>query len=242
MTANPAGAFPPSDPLVTLAIPQGYRLFHVVAMIFVTSLLVANTVAVKVVAIGPFTLPAGIIVFPLAYIFGDVLVEVYGYRRTRSIIWGGFSCLALMAFFYYIATILKPASFWPDQEAFGRLFGFVPRIVIASFTAYLIGELLNAVVMSRLKVRTEGRHFWLRAVSSTLIGQGADSLVFNFMAFAGIFSLKQVAFIAFSGWVLKSLYEIVALPLTYVIVRRLKALEGIDVYDRGIRYNPFPLS
>ena len=220
--------------------PRGYRLFHAVAMIFVASLLIANTVAVKIIQVGPFTLPAGIIVFPIAYIFGDVLTETYGYRRTRSVIYWGFVCLALMAVVYYIATLLKPASFWGDQEAFSRLFGFVPRIVGASFIAYLIGELINSVVLSKLKVRTKGRHFWLRAISSTLLGQGADSFVFNFAAFSGVFPLKDVVFIAFSGWVLKCLYEIIALPATYAIATRLKRIEGVDVFDHDVNYSPLP--
>lgn len=224
----------------SLAPQPGYRTFHIVAMIFVTSLLVANTIAVKVIQAGPFTLPAGIIVFPVAYVFGDLLVEVWGFRRARSIIWTGFVCLALMAVFYYVATLLTPAAFWTDQEAFGRLFGFVPRIVVASFIAYLIGELLNAAILSKLKVMTGGRHFWLRCVASTLVGQGADSLVFNFIAFSFVFPFSDVAFIAFSGWVLKSLYEVLVLPITYVVAARLKRIEGIDVYDHGVRYSPLP--
>jgi uncharacterized integral membrane protein (TIGR00697 family) len=150
-------------------IPAGYRHFHVVAMIFVASLLISNSIAVKIIALWKFTLPAGILVFPVAYIFGDVLTEVYGFKRTRSVIWWGFFCMAGMATFYWLATLLPPAVFWKDQEAFARLFGFVPRIVVASFIAYLIGEFMNSVVLSRLKVATDGRHFWLRAVSSTVV-------------------------------------------------------------------------
>jgi uncharacterized integral membrane protein (TIGR00697 family) len=208
-------------------------------MVFVTTLILANTLAVKIVTIFGFTLPAGIIVFPIAYIFGDVLTEVYGYERTRSIIWWGFFCLALMAFFFWAGTLLPPAAFWKDQEAFARLFGFVPRIALSSLVAYLIGEFLNSAVLSKLKVRTEGKHFWLRVVLSTVVGQGADSLVFNFAAFLGVFPLGSVLFIAFSGWVLKSAYEIVALPLTYACASYLKRAEGIDTYDRGISYSPF---
>jgi len=208
-------------------------------MIFVSSLLISNTIAVKIITVLGFTLPAGIIIFPVAYIFGDILTEVYGYRRTRTVIWWGFFCLAGMALFYWLATVLPPASFWGDQEAFVRLLGFVPRIVISSFLAYLVGEFLNSAVLSRMKVATEGRHFWLRAVGSTLIGQGADSIVFNFAAFLGVFPLKSVAFIAFSGWVLKTLYEIVVLPVTYKITGWLKRVEGIDTFDEDVSYNPF---
>lgn len=219
--------------------PEGYRLLDVVAMGFVAMLLIANTIAVKVVQIGEFVLPAGIICFPVAYIFGDVLTEVYGYEKTRRIIWIGFACLGIMSLFYYIATILSPASFWEDQAAFERLFGFAPRIAAASFAAYLVGSFLNAFVMSRMKVWTGGRHLWMRTIGSTIVGEGIDSVVFNVAAFAGVFQLHQVFYIALSGFVLKTLYEIAATPVTYVLVGQLKRIEGVDQYDRGISYNPF---
>jgi queuosine precursor transporter len=230
----------PNQPPSFTTAPAGYRLYHAVAMVFVASLLIANTIAVKIIEVGPFTLPAGIIVFPLAYIFGDVLTEVYGFRKAKSIIYWGFAGLAMMALFYFVATRLRPAGFWPDQEPFQRLFGFVPRIVGASFLAYLCGELLNAIVLSRLKVATNGRHFWLRATTSTLVGQGADSIIFNFVAFLGVFAFRDVLVIAFSGWVLKSAYEVLALPLTYLIANYLKRIEGVDAYDRDVRYSPLP--
>jgi uncharacterized integral membrane protein (TIGR00697 family) len=211
-------------------------------MVFVMSLLVSNTIAVKIIAAGPFTLPAGIIVFPIAYIFGDVLTEVYGYSRTRTIIWWGFFCLAAMSVFYWLAVILPPASFWKDQEAFEHLFGLVPRIAGSSFLAYLVGEFVNSFVLSKMKIASAGRHFWLRAVASTAVGQGVDSLVFNFAAFLGVFSVGAVFYIALSGWILKTLYEVIALPATYAVVRLLKRAEEIDVYDHGINYTPFKLS
>jgi uncharacterized integral membrane protein (TIGR00697 family) len=220
--------------------PIGFRYFHLLSMAFVMSLLVSDTIAVKIITWAGFTLPAGIIVFPVAYIFGDVLTEVYGFERTRSVIWFGFICLAAMAIFYYVATLLPPAGFWTDQAPFARLFGFVPRIVVASFIAYLIGEFLNSVVLSRMKIATNGKHFWLRAVGSTLVGEGADSIVFNSIAFAGVMPLKVLGVVMFSGWLLKCLYEVVALPLTYAIVGWLKRAEGIDTYDRGVRYTVLP--
>ena len=227
------------DPL--LARPAGYRYFHAVAMVFVMTLLVSNTIASKIIIAGPFTLPAGIIVFPISYIFGDVLTEVYGFERSRTIIWFGFFCLAAMATFYAIATVLPPAPFWSDDPAFRRLFGFVPRLAVSSFIAYLIGEFLNSAVLSKIKVATNGRHFWLRAIASTIVGQAADSMVFNFAAFYGVFTIGNVFFITLSGFVLKSAYEIVALPLTYPTVAWLKRAEGVDVYDRGVSYTPFKL-
>jgi len=223
--------------------PVGYKHFHAVAMIFVASLLVSNTIAVKIISAWGFTLPAGIIVFPIAYIFGDVLTEVYGFRKSRSIIWWGFFCLAGMSFLYWLASVLPPAPFWKEQDKpFAQFFGFTPRIAVSSFIAYLVGEFLNSVVMSRLKIKTQGRHLWFRAVTSTIIGEGADSLVFNLCAFTGVFPIGTVFFIAFSGFVLKCLYEVVALPMTYVICAWLKRSEGIDTYDRGVSYTPFKIT
>ena len=222
--------------------PRGFRLFHGFAMVFLFSLLVANTLAVKIISIGAFTLPAGIIVFPIAYILGDVLTEVYGFEKTRSVIWWGFGCLLAMAAFYWLATLLPPAAFWKDQEAFSRLFGLVPRIALSSVIAYLVGELLNSMVLSRMKVATDGKRFWLRAVASTMVGQGADSFIFNFAAFAGVFPLRDVVIIALSGWVLKTAYEVLVLPITYPVVRWVKRIEEIDVFDRGISYSPLPRS
>lgn len=211
-------------------------------MIFVLSLLAGNTLAVKIIEIGPFTLPAGIVVFPVAYIFGDTLTEVYGYRKTRSVIWWGFVALAGMSLFYWLATILPPAPFWKDNEVFARLFGFVPRIAASSFVAYVVGELLNSIVLSKLKVKTKGRHFWLRAVASTVVGQGADSIIFNTLAFAGVFAWKELGVIILSGFFLKVAYEVVALPLTYAVVAWLKRSEGMDAYDEDISYNPLGVS
>ncbi len=223
----------------TTTAPPGYRVFHAMAMLFVATLLISNAIAVKIIAVAGFTLPAGIICFPIAYIFGDTLTEVYGYAKTRSVIWWGFFCLAGMSVFFWLATLLPAAVFWKDQESFSKLFGFVPRIAVSSFVAYLVGEFLNSIVLSRIKIRTKGRHFWFRAITSTVVGQSADSIVFNLLAFGGVFPIKSVCFIAFSGFVLKSLYEVIALPLTYIIVGWLKRKEDTDEYDHAVNYNPF---
>lgn len=221
--------------------PVGYRLFHAVGMLSVALLIVSNTVAVKVVEIWGFVLPAGIICFPLAYIFNDVLTEVYGYEKTRSVIWWGFFALALTSIIYYVATILTPAPFWKDQESFAKLFGFVPRIAIASFLAYLVGSFLNSYVMSYMKIKTKGKHLWSRTIGSTIVGEGADSIVFNFVAFYGIFDFSNLIKIAISGFILKTLYEILATPLTYFVVNKLKKIENEDKFDHGISYNPFKI-
>lgn len=219
--------------------PPGFRLFHGVAMLFVASLIIGNTLAVKIIQLGSFTLPAGILCFPIAYIVNDCLTEVYGYEKARTVIWWGFICLALMSLFYYLATKLTPAPFWSDQPAFERLFGFAPRIAIASFIAFLIGSFLNSYVMSRMKVATNGKRLWTRTIGSTIIGEGADSVVFNLVAFLGVFALSDVMKIAFSGFLLKTLYEVVMTPFTYVAIRWLKRKEGLEVYDKGVDYNPF---
>ena len=222
--------------------PPGLRYYHAVAMIFVATLLISNTIAVKVITLWGFTLPAGIITFPIAYLAGDILTEVYGFKKTRSLIWWGFFCLGGMSLFYWLATLLTPAPFWTeDNPAFVKFFGFVPRIALASLIAYVIGEFLNSMVLSKLKIKTQGRHFWLRAIGSTIVGQSADSFVFNFIAFGGVFPMATVAYIAFSGFVLKTLYEVVALPVTYMVMPWLKRAEGVDTYDRGITYSLFKL-
>jgi queuosine precursor transporter len=219
--------------------PKGYRFFHCIAMLFCACLLVSNTIAVKVVDIGGFVLPAGIILFPLAYLLNDCIVEVYGFEKTRSVIWWGFGCLAMMSLAYFLAIHLPSAVFYKDQEAFARLFGLAPRIAIASFTGYLVGSFLNAIVMSRMKIWTKGRFLWTRTIGSTVVGEGADSIIFNVIAFAGIFEARNLAYIAFSGFLLKTAYEIVATPLTYAIVGWLKRVEAEDKFDTGVSYSPF---
>ena len=219
----------------------GKQYFHLVAMIFVAMILISNTIAVKIVYIWGFILPAGILCFPVTYIFGDILTEVYGYEKTRSVIWGGFFCQILMSFFYWLSIKIEPANFWEGQEYYARFFGLVPRIVLASIVAYLLGEFLNSFTLSILKLRTKGKYLWIRTIGSTIVGQSVDSFVFNFTAFLGIYSFSNVAYIAFSGYILKVAYEAIATPITYFIVGKLKHAEGIDHFDYGANYNPFKI-
>lgn len=213
------------------------------AMVFTAMLLIANTIAVKIVQIGPFSIPAGILCFPITYIFGDVLVEVYGYARTRRVIWTGLSCQVLMAGFYYLSAALPPAGFWQGQEAWSSFFSMSPRIVAGSLAAYFAGEFTNAVAMSKLKMRTKGRHLWVRTIGSTVMGEGVDTIVFNFVAFAGVFAAPELLSIIISGYVLKVAYEVLATPGTYWIVGWLKRKEGVDHFDYDLRtYNPFQVS
>lgn len=219
--------------------PSAYRYYSFVGIFFVAVLLISNTVSAKVIQFGPLTVAGGIIVFPLSYIFGDILTEVYGYRGSRPIIWMGFVAQILMCLVYTIVQHLPAAGFWQHQAAFEAILGSVPRIVLASIIAYVIGEFSNSYVLSRMKVFMNGRKLWMRTIGSTIVGEGVDSLVFAVIAFAGTLPWNALFMIVLSGYALKVAYEIVATPLTYFIVRKLKQAEGMDVYDREISYNPF---
>jgi queuosine precursor transporter len=215
----------------------------VVTALFVTSLLTANVIAVKLVALGGLVVPAGVVIFPLSYIFGDVLTEVYGYRQARRVIWLGFLCNLLMVAAIWVGGLLPAASFWDGQPAYERILGFTPRLLAASFAAYLVGEFANSYVLARLKIATRGRWLWTRTIGSTLVGQGLDSAVFITLAFAGIMPGADALLSAvLNQWLLKSAYEIVVTPLTYVVVGFLKRAEGLDTYDHDTQFNPLLLA
>jgi queuosine precursor transporter len=216
--------------------------FVTVVAIFVTCLVVSNIIAVKLVMVQGFVLPAAIVIFPISYLLADVLTEVYGYRAARRVIWLGFFCNLLAVLAIYVGAILPAAGFWPDQAAYDKILGATPRILSASFVAYLVGEFANTFIMSRLKVAMAGRHLWLRAIGSTLVGQGLDSAVFITAAFWGIMPFSILIGAVVTQWLVKSAYEALATPLTYAMVAFLKRREGIDVYDRQVRFNPFALS
>jgi uncharacterized integral membrane protein (TIGR00697 family) len=221
---------------------QRYSAYFVaVATIFVTCLVISNIIAVKLVLIGGLILPAAIVIFPLSYLLADILTEVYGFRAARRVIWLGFLCNLLAALAIYIGQYLPAAGFWPDQEAYEKILGATPRILAASFLAYLVGEFANTIIMSRLKVAMAGRHLWLRAIGSTLVGQGLDSAVFISIAFYGVMPWHVLLGAVVTQWLVKSAYEALATPLTYAMVGFLKRREGIDVYDRQLRLNPFAI-
>jgi uncharacterized integral membrane protein (TIGR00697 family) len=227
------------------------RFFPVVTAFFVTTLLISNIIAVKLIAVGPLApLPAAIIIFPVAYIFGDVLTEVYGYGRARQVIWIGFACNLLAVLAIWLAGRLPAVPFWTAgvyetgaeaQQAYDAILGFTPRLLLASFAAYLAGEFLNSFVLARLKVATEGRYLWARTIGSTLIGQLADSAIFISLAFAGILPAAELGRAIVIQWLFKSAYEALATPLTYVVVNGLKKAEGLDPFDRHTDFNPFKL-
>lgn len=215
------------------------RYVDIVGIAFVVCLLVSNIAAVKLFSLGPLVFTGGILVFPLSYIFGDVLTEVYGYARTRRIIWLGLFANLFMVFVLWVATILPPAPGWPLQEQFAAVHSVVPRIVVASVVAYWAGEIANSIVMSRMKIWLEGKQLWLRAIGSTVVGQLVDSVLFVLIGFAGQMPNSIIITAILTAWVFKTGYEVVILPLTYIIVQRLKAAEGVDHFDRGEHYNPF---
>ena len=214
--------------------------FMIVVAVFITCLITANITAVKLISL--FGLPAAIIIFPISYIIGDVLTEVYGYRQARRVIWLGFFCNFIAVIAIWVGQILPPASFWDGQAAYERILGYTPRLLLASFLAYLVGEFANAIVLAKLKIATSGRWLWLRTIGSTLIGQGLDSLLFMSLAFVGTIPLNALFTAVLVQWLAKSVYEAVVTPLTYMVVGFLKTKEGVDVYDRDTTFNPLSLS
>ena len=217
-------------------------LLLVLGALFVTVLLTSNLIAVKLVAFGPLTLPAAVIVFPLSYLFGDVLTEVYGYGVTRRVIWLGFACNLIFVLFILAAGALPGAvGAWDPaaQSAFERILGFTPRLLAASFVAYVAGEFLNSFLMARLKIATQGRWLWTRTIGSTLVGQGLDSAIFITGAFAGVLPGGILLRTILYQWGFKTAYEIVATPLTYAVVNFLKRHERQDLFDIGTNFNPF---
>lgn len=215
------------------------KWFVLVAALFVTCLITANIIAVKLIQLGGLILPAAVIIFPISYIVGDVLTEVYGYRQARRVIWLGFFCNLIAVTAIWAGGMLPAAGFWDGQTAYERILGFTPRLLAASFIAYLIGEFSNAYILAKMKVATRGRWLWTRTIGSTLIGQGLDSAVFITLAFGGVIPLEGLITAIVTQWLFKSAYEAAATPLTYWVVNFLKRQEQIDVYDEDTRFNPF---
>jgi uncharacterized integral membrane protein (TIGR00697 family) len=221
---------------------RAYRWLDLVTALFVTVLIVSNIASTKILVLGPFTFDGGTIIFPLSYIFGDVLTEVYGYRRSRRVIWIGFGCLCLTALTLGVVDVLPPAAEWGLQDAFHAILGPVLRIVVASLAAYAAGEFVNAYILARLKVRTQGRWLWLRTISSTLVGQAVDTSVFLVIAFAGLFTPGLLWLIFISNYVFKVGIEVLFTPLTYQVVNYLKRAEREDYFDRHTDFSPLAFS
>lgn len=215
--------------------------FIIVVALFVTCLITANIIAVKLISVFGLVLPAAIIIFPISYILGDVLTEVYGYRQARRVIWLGFSCNLILVVAVWLGQLLPGASFWDGQAAYERILGYTPRILGASFVAYLVGEFSNSFVLAKMKIATNGRWLWTRTIGSTLVGQGLDSLVFITLAFGGTIPLSALASAISTQWLAKSIYEAAVTPVTYKVVNFLKRQEGVDVYDYDTQFSPFAL-
>ena len=214
--------------------------FVIITAIFITCLITANIIAVKPISLGG--LPAAIVIFPLSYIFGDILTEVYGYRQARRVIWLGFFCNLIAVIAIWIGQLLPPASVWGGQEAYESILGYTPRILGASFLAYVVGEFSNSFVLAKMKIKTKGRWLWTRTIGSTIIGQGLDSAIFISIVFIGRFDLSFIAIAVLTHWLVKTGYEAVATPLTYAVVNFLKRKEAIDAYDYETNFNPFRIS
>ena len=215
--------------------------FTAAVALFVTTLITANIMAVKLIEVGGLVLPAAIVIFPISYIVGDVLTEVWGYRRARRVIWLGFACNLFAVAAIALGGALPAAGFWDGQAAYDRILGSAPRILAASFLAYLVGEFANAYVLARMKVATKGRWLWSRTIGSTVIGQGLDSAIFMTVAFIGVIPAEALLGAVLTQWLVKTAYEALATPLTYAAVGFLKRREGVDVFDTETRFNPLSL-
>jgi uncharacterized integral membrane protein (TIGR00697 family) len=210
--------------------------------LFITCLLTANVIAAKLISVGGLTLSAGIVIFPVSYIVGDVLTEVWGYGAARRVIWLAFGCNVLMVAAIWTGGALPAAFFWKGQAAYEEILGQAPRILVASLAAYLLGEFANAYVLARLKIATAGRWLWVRTIGSTVVGEGLDSLVFVALAFAGTVSAGALVQIFVNQWLVKVVYEALATPLTYAAVGWLKSHERLDTFDLHTDFNPLKLS
>lgn len=211
--------------------------FMLLGILFCVCLVASNLLETKVVQLGAVTATAGLIVFPISYIINDCIAEVWGFRKARLIIWSGFAMNFMVIGFSQLAVLLPAAPFWEGEEGFNFVFGMAPRIAIASLTAFLVGSFLNAYVMSRMKLASQGRHFSVRAIVSTLVGESADSLLFFPIAFAGVIPFRELLLMIVTQAALKTCYEIIILPVTVRVVKAIKRIDGSDVYDEDVSYN-----
>jgi queuosine precursor transporter len=219
---------------------DGFRYYDFMMAAFVAILLLSNVIgAAKPAQVWGFTFGAGILFFPLSYLLGDILTEVYGYARARRCVWAGFGALIFLAFMSFVVVALPPAPGWTGQAAYESVFGQVGRIVLASITAFWAGEFVNSFVMAKMKIATQGKYLWTRTVGSTFFGQGIDSLIFYPLAFLGVWETSTVLQVLVTNWALKVGWEVLLTPVTYVVVGFLKRREGVDVFDEGTDFTPF---
>ncbi len=216
-----------------------FRYFDLIMALFVAVLLISNVASAKIVQLGPLTFDGGTLLFPVSYIFGDILTEVYGYRRSRRVIWMGFFCAALMALTFSVVGWLPAADGWENQAAYQTILGLTPRIVAASLLAYWAGEFSNSYTLARMKVLTRGRWLWTRTIGSTIVGEGVDTVLFVTIAFAGALPGDLLIAVMLSNYLFKTGLEALMTPVTYQVVSFLKGAESEDYYDRGTDFNPF---
>lgn len=219
-----------------------YKYYDLVMALFVTILLCSNIIgAAKVATVWGFSFGAGVLFFPISYIFNDVLTEVYGYARARKVVWAGFGAIIFASFMSWVVVALPPAAGWNDQPAYQAVFGQTPRIVFASLAAFFVGEFANSFVLAKLKIKTNGKLLWVRTIGSTIVGEGIDSIVFYPVAFLGVWSNDLVVQVMISNYLIKVGWEAVITPVTYQVVNFLKRAEHEDFYDRNTNFTPFSI-
>lgn len=221
---------------------RSYKYYDFVMASFVTVLLCSNLIgASKVCTVAGFTFGAGIFFFPLSYIFGDILTEVYGYARARKVVWAGFTAMIFASFMSWVVLAMPPADGFPNQQALETVFGATPRIVGASMLAFFFGEFANSYTLAKMKILTQGKHLWMRTIGSTFVGEGVDSLIFYPLAFLGVWETSLVIQVMIGNYLLKVLWEVIMTPFTYKIVNFLKRAENEDYYDKQTNFTPFSL-
>ncbi len=221
--------------------PRTYRHLDIITAVFVTVLILSNISSAKILSLGWFSFDGGTIIFPLSYIFGDILTEVYGYARSRRVIWTGFAMNLLMVLVFWFVGKLPPAFDWPFQESFMNILGVVPRIVLGSLCAFLVGEFMNSFILAKMKVKTEGKYFFARAIGSTVVGEFFDTTIFLAIAFWGVLPMELLGVIWVSNYIFKLGTEIVLYPITKRVVAWLKKQESEDYYDRDTNFSPITL-
>jgi hypothetical protein len=220
---------------------RNYKYLDIITAFFVAVILISNVASTKILDFGFFTFDGGTLLFPLSYIFGDILTEVYGYRRSRKVIWLGFGVALLASAVFIIVGKLPPAAGWENQEAYDKILGLTPRIVVASLIAYFAGEFSNSFILAKMKIWMEGKRLWMRTIGSTLVGEGIDSALFILIAFAGILPGSLILTLIISNYLFKTGVEILFTPATYKVVKWLKRTESEDYFDDKTNFNPFKI-
>lgn len=228
-----------TNPLSQSNHKRSYQWIDLVTAAFVAVLLISNIASTKILQLGPFSFDGGTLLFPMAYIFGDVLTEVYGYRRSRRVIWTGFFWILAAAGILALVDILPAAEGWDFQESYHSILGQTPRIVAASLVAYFAGEFSNSTILAKLKVITKGKWLWIRTITSTLVGEGVDTVLFLVIAFLGVLPPDLLLAVFLSNYIFKVGVEVLLTPFTYRVVNWLKKVEQEDYFDDQTKFNPF---